>query len=464
MTASNDYFLCDSAPPPQRPIAPEAGTDFGDAFHVTETLGHGEHSAVVAVTVSQAQEVAALRVVRGGGWRFEHDLEGPLPVTEVERGHHEHVLPVFQRHMQREHGCRLVIDVMAFANGGSVASWLAHSGDVEPEQRRIEAVLYVRQAIQGLLAFEQHGLALPPLKWSNLLFIDGALKVAPPSRWALGIPEGRESRKTRCERIHQLGLLYYAILHPQRQVPAMDRRGRVKDSAQAVAGNDIERAILSKALTVGRHEGFDSLQAMDRALDQAGFQLRCEPSEQVLNTWHEAAGLYLAGKTQQARETLSQADRMSDEFGLLNALEQALESATNEAETAIEAAESEHHAPAQQRINRLRRAAQLDPDHPRLEQAQATVGQTVSELETTAKEGYRLWREGHITAARDQLRAAAAMAPADEQLQAAYQRAEQLAQWASERWAAYEQAMADWRWGDAAGIHARLKEAGIAEA
>jgi hypothetical protein len=304
---------------------------------------------------------------------------------------------------------------------------------------------------------------MPPLTLSNLLFMDRELKVALPSDWVARPRGGPQPSNDEDSVIRELGTLFFAILNESGTPPPTEHSGQLKKAIKAVSVSESERTILENTLRPGDNCGFPSLEAMETALNEAGYALRCEPESTTQQLWMEVVALYLNGHAREAYERLTNRPEGDDRFQLLEALEHELSSTVADCERTLDTLEVEEQQPFAQQLASLDRVARFVPDLPRISDIRARIEERVNQLENAMAEGEQLWQAGNVESAETKFNDALSITPDDVSLQGIVEQASQWAEWARQQREAYTEAIHKRHWQEAVNIARTLGEAGVTD-
>lgn len=229
-----DPFLTFPQVGPEQRCVLETNSELG-RFLVRRHLGSGGLGDVYLARDALRDADVAIKVAKlapGDSAAAEH-LHQELQASEGILDH-RHVVKHFDLHEMPWGGSRLVALSMEYADGGDLQRWLEEQRDALA-CRRQHALEYVHQIALGVAALHQAGHLHLDIKPSNVLFVNGSLKVSdfgtssstqrlqagqdPASRQSAGTPAFRSPRHraawpgpgAESEDIYGLGVLYYVM-------------------------------------------------------------------------------------------------------------------------------------------------------------------------------------------------------------------------------------------------------------
>lgn len=394
------------------PFEPEPGVELGQGFVVERHLGRGERSTVMLVRKDSTGESAVFKVIDGGAWGFESGREGPMAVPEADFEHGAGVVTVFDRRVVRRHGRRLICELREWAEGGSLPQYLARR-DAPTTRRRDEALSYGRDLARGLTNLQKAGYALHDLKWSDLLLVGDQLKVDIPAAAVVG-DTGRGARK---DLLQKVGTILHVLFHASGALP----QPRHHDNRQLQVAPELydqlprrETRLLERCLDPSDEAYLVSVDRLASELATLWRTRQSEPDPQTLKFCRLAAEAYLYGQNYKAHQWLDEAKRGGCDHPLLSTLHEMLQARYQQVQFMLE---NSRGASLKHRVQTIREAADLYPDHPELVEAIEQVNQTMGQIEDDLRDSYWLWSSQRIPQLLTCLQCAQQRAPGDALLQ-----------------------------------------------
>jgi len=328
----NDPFLTFPGARPEQRCVLEPNINLG-RFVVQRHLGSGGWADVYKARDSLRGVDVAIKVARlapgdsVAAEHLHHELRASEAITD-----HCHVIKHFDLHDIAWGGSRLAVLSMEYADGGDLGNWLETNRNAVA-RRRQHAGQIIRQIGLGVAALHQVGHLHLDIKPSNVLFVNGSLKVSdfgvpsparrlqarqsktsPPA----GTPAFMSSQRRagqlvahgETEDIFSLGVMYYVMCSSSASPPAaadmsLLENGRAAARIVDLQGLDIEELnIIRRCLAADPSRRYQSVGKL--LADVEGFLHRDREAEvrqiEIEAVWQEACRFFQQSRFKQAGE------------------------------------------------------------------------------------------------------------------------------------------------------------------